>query len=164
VSSKGDGSMAFYTGHKTTQMWSRECGIDFSDKSQVLAWFKTEYSGWNNVWEELFKNAALTFLPRPKYCMPLDHTWKTLPNLTMLGDAAHLMPPYAGEGVNMAMQDVLELSRCLTGENFADVHAAIAAYEKQMLTRSSATARLTLESINALHETEAIPYLIGVIS
>lgn len=77
--------------------------------------------------------------------MPLDQTWKTLPNLTMLGDAAHLMPPYAGEGVNMAMQDVLELSRCLTGENFADVHAAIAAYEKQMLTRSSATARLTLE-------------------
>ena len=50
VSSKGDGSMAFYTGHRTTEMWSRECGIDFSDKSQVLAWFKTEYSGWNNVW------------------------------------------------------------------------------------------------------------------
>ncbi len=41
-----------------------------------------------------------------------------LPNLTMLGDAAHRMPPYAGEGVNMAMQDALELYECLTYPEF----------------------------------------------
>ena len=64
----------------------------------------------------------------------------------------------------MAMQDALELSQCLTSENFADLHAAIKAYEKQMLIRSSATARLTLESTNALHDTGAISYIIGVIS
>jgi 2-polyprenyl-6-methoxyphenol hydroxylase-like FAD-dependent oxidoreductase len=54
--------------------------------------------------------------------MPLNQTWEALPNLTMLGDAAHLMPPYAGEGVNMAMQDALELSRCLTGD-VLQIHA-----------------------------------------
>ena len=42
--------------------------------------------------------------------MPVNQTWEALPNLTMLGDAAHLMPPFAGEGVNMAMLDALELS------------------------------------------------------
>ena len=46
--------------------------------------------------------------------MPLDQHWEVLPNFTMLGNAAHVMPPFAGEGVNMAMLDALELSEYLT--------------------------------------------------
>jgi 2-polyprenyl-6-methoxyphenol hydroxylase-like FAD-dependent oxidoreductase len=38
VSSKGDGSLVFYTGCKTDEGWSRASGIDFSDKARVLAW------------------------------------------------------------------------------------------------------------------------------
>ena len=164
VSSKGDGSLVFYTGCKTEENWSHECGIDFSDKAQVLAWFKVEYAGWGRVWLELFENASSAFVPRPQYCMPLDQTWEALPNLTMLGDAAHLMPPYAGEGVNMAMLDALELSQCLIRDDFPDLQSAIAAYEKQMRVRASETATATLESTAALHSPEAISYLIDVIS
>ncbi|MCF0055474.1 NAD(P)/FAD-dependent oxidoreductase [Dyadobacter sp. CY356] len=164
VSSKGDGSLVFYTGNKTYENWARDCGIDFSDKTQVLAWFKSEFVGWNNIWDELFENASSDFIPRPQYCMPFDQTWKTLPNLTILGDAAHLMPPYAGEGVNMAMLDALELSQCLLSSDFPDLHSAIASYEKLMLVRSSETAKKTLESTEALHTTSAIEWLISVIS
>jgi 2-polyprenyl-6-methoxyphenol hydroxylase-like FAD-dependent oxidoreductase len=43
------------------------------------------------------------------------------------------MPPYAGEGVNMAMLDALVLSReLLSGK---DIPAAIAAYETEMFAR-----------------------------
>ncbi|QIP16931.1 FAD-dependent monooxygenase [Spirosoma aureum] len=164
VSSKGDGSLVFYTGCKTDEYWSQESGIDFSDKAQVLAWFKVTYSGWDSVWEELFDNATAPFVPRPFYCMPLDQTWKALPNLTMLGDAAHLMPPYAGEGVNMAMLDALELSKCLTSDDFPDIQSAIASYEKQMRTRASATAFATLESTAALHSPEAISFLMEIVA
>ncbi|SDS10790.1 2-polyprenyl-6-methoxyphenol hydroxylase [Mucilaginibacter mallensis] len=162
VSSKGDGSLVFYPGFKKEENWSRECGIDFTDKAQVLAWFKQEYAGWDSSWLELFENSSSAFVARPQYCMPPDQTWEALPNLTMLGDAAHLMPPYAGEGVNMAMLDALELSRCLVSENFADTQAAIAAYEKQMRARASETARDTLESTAALHSPDAITFLINV--
>ncbi len=161
VSSKGDGSLVFYTAWKADENWHRECGIDFSDKAQVLAWFKTEYAGWDAVWLELFENASTKFIPRPQYCMPLDQTWEALPNLTMLGDAAHLMPPFAGEGVNMAMLDALELGNCLTGD-FPDTLSAIAAYEKQMRKRASETAADTLVSTEALHSADAITFMMNI--
>ncbi|GAB3927267.1 FAD-dependent oxidoreductase [Larkinella terrae] len=164
VSSKGDESLVFYTGTKTAENWSRESGIDFSNKAQVLAWFRTEFADWDEIWQELFENASTDFVPRPQYCMPFDQTWDALPNLTMLGDAAHLMPPYAGEGVNMAMLDALELSQCLTSDDFPDVQSAIAAYENRMRLRASETARQTMESTAALHAPDAISFLLAVIS
>jgi 2-polyprenyl-6-methoxyphenol hydroxylase-like FAD-dependent oxidoreductase len=164
VSSKGDGSLMFYTGCKTDEYWSRESGIDFSDKVQVLDWFKAEYDGWDNVWQELFENASGSFVPRPQYCMPLNQTWETLPALTMLGDAAHLMLPFAGEGVNMAMLDALELSKCLTSGEFSDLQSAFAAFEKQMLKRVAEAAKESMESAAALHSPDAISFIINVIS
>jgi len=146
----------FYIGFKTDENWIIESGIDFSDKAQVLAWFKKEFAGWADIWDELFENANPVFIPRPQYCMPFDQTWDALPNLTMLGDAAHLMPPYAGEGVNMAMLDALELAECLLSDDFTDTHSAIAAYEKQMLSRASETAKMTMEQTASLHSPEAI--------
>lgn len=164
VSSKGDGSLVFYTGCKTDEYWSQDCGIDFSDKAQVFAWFKTTFAGWAPVWDELFENASSHFVTRPQYCMPLDQTWEALPDLTMLGDAAHLMPPYAGEGVNIAMLDALELGQCLTNDTFPDTLAAIAFYEQQMRIRASATAAQTLESTDALHSPDAIPFIRQTVS
>jgi 2-polyprenyl-6-methoxyphenol hydroxylase-like FAD-dependent oxidoreductase len=164
ISSKGDGSIVFYTGCKTDEYWSRDCGTDFSDKAQVFAWFKTTFAGWAPVWNELFENASPHFIPRPQYCMPLDQTWEALPDLTMLGDAAHLMPPYAGEGVNMAMLDALELGQCLTNDAFPDTLAAIAYYEQQMRIRASATAAQTLESTDALHSSNAFSFIKQAVS
>lgn len=164
VSSKGDGSLVFYPGFKKDQYWNRECGIDFGDKAQVLAWFKQEYAGWDNIWDELFENATGSFIPRPQYCMPLNQTWQAQANLTMLGDAAHLMPPYAGEGVNMAMLDALELSRHLLNESYTDALTAIAAYEGQMRERASETADMTMRSTEALHSEGAIKFMVDVVN
>ncbi|MBS7566423.1 FAD-dependent monooxygenase [Mucilaginibacter sp. Bleaf8] len=163
ISSKGDGSLYFYAGCKTNENWVRESSIDFTDGKQVQAWFKQEFAGWHHLWLQLFAN-AVRFTPRPQYCMPLDQTWDALPNLTMIGDAAHLMPPYAGEGVNMAMLDALELSACLLSDAYPDLQSAIAAYEQQMRTRASEIAGITLESTKALHSPDAIPFLSRIVS
>lgn len=162
VSSKGDGSLVFYAGIKSAESWLQDSGIDFRDKAQVFAWFKQEFAGWSNIWDELFKNAEPLFIPRPQYCMPLDQTWETLPNLTMLGDAAHLMPPYAGEGVNMAMLDALELAQCLLSNDFINTHDAIAAYEEQMRARASETAAMTLEQTDSLHSADGLKNLVAM--
>jgi 2-polyprenyl-6-methoxyphenol hydroxylase-like FAD-dependent oxidoreductase len=164
VSSKGDGSLVFYPGFKCDENRFRESGIDFGDKAQVLTWFRTEYTGWDEIWHELFENANTPFILRPQYCMPLDQTWPALANLTMLGDAAHLMPPYAGEGVNMAMLDALELSQHLLNDAYPNTLSAIIAYENQMRARASDTAAMTLESTDQLHSANGIEFMLAVMS
>ena len=160
VSAKGDGSLVFYTGSNTTEDWSQKSGIDFSDKAQVIAWFKKEFGGWDDAWLELVEAATGPFVPRPQYCMPLDKEWDTLPNLTMIGDAAHVMPPYAGEGVNMAMLDALELSQCLLSDEFADVQSAMAAYEKGMHQRMAEVGKLTMDNTAWMHSPDALSIML----
>ena len=70
---------------------------------------------------------------RPLLTCPSDQHWDPKPNVTLIGDAAHVMPPYAGEGVNMAMLDALVLSKLLLNE--ASSARAIAAYEAEMFAR-----------------------------
>jgi 2-polyprenyl-6-methoxyphenol hydroxylase-like FAD-dependent oxidoreductase len=162
VSSKGDGSLVFYTGCKTDENWVRDSGIDFSNKAQVIAWFKKEFAGWDNCWLELFEKAESSFILRPQYCMPLDQHWKAQPNLTMIGDAAHVMPPYAGEGVNMAMLDAYVLSNCLTKEGLTSIQSGIAAYEKEMCGRFKKMGALTLEQTASLHSVNGLENLLAM--
>jgi len=150
LSSKGDGSLDFYISCKKDGNWVQNSGINFADKAQVLAWFKNEFAGWDSVWLELFKNVSLPLLLRPQYCMPLDQEWEAQSNITLLGDAAHLMPP-SGEGVNLAMLDALELSECLTDDGFATIKTAIAAYEKPMQKRAANEAQVSLEMTEWMH-------------
>ncbi len=159
IGAKGDGSLAFYTGHKAAESWARAGGVDFSNRADVLDWFREEFAGWDALWQELFRHAELPLIPRPQYYLPQDRPWETLPNLTLLGDAAHVMPPYAGEGVNMAMLDALELAECLTSDEYPDTHSAIAAYETGMRTRMSLVLQMTLDQTAAFHSPDALSQL-----
>lgn len=155
---KGDGSLLFYASVRVAEDWSVNGGIDFSDKAQVLNWFKKEYAGWADLWDELFL-AAESFLPRPQYAMPMAEAWEPLPNLTMLGDAAHVMPPFSGEGVNMAMQDALELAESLVATT--DAASAVADYEKRMRTRAADAIQGALRNTEMFHSPDGLARLVA---
>ena len=159
LSQKGDGSLAFYTGCKTAEDWVTKSRIDFSDKGQVLQWFRQAFGNWDALWLQLFNGEKTRFVPRPQYHFPFNQQWKTQNNLTMLGDAAHRMPPYAGEGVNMAMQDALELGECLCSNEFLTIEQAIHVYESRMLKRAAAVTQFTLESTAMLHSTDPFGWM-----
>jgi 2-polyprenyl-6-methoxyphenol hydroxylase-like FAD-dependent oxidoreductase len=160
ISAKGDGSLDFYTGWKVDANWVTESGVDFKDGKQVLQWFKNEYSNWDSIWLELFEAENTGFIPRPQYCMPLDQKWDAQTNITLIGDSAHWMPPYAGEGVNMAMLDALQLSESLTSEKFSDLQSAIAHYEKEMFARFAEIGKETLNNTEFMHSPEGLQKLV----
>lgn len=153
---KGDGSIMFVVNFKAPENWLSECGIDFSDKEQVLAWFKKEFAGWSERWYEFFTNKEVYFIPRPQYYFPFDQNWETQESLTMIGDAAHRMPPYAGEGANVALQDAFELAKALTGDQFTDIKTAIAHFEKDMVERGAAYTKDTLENAERMFSKDAL--------
>jgi 2-polyprenyl-6-methoxyphenol hydroxylase-like FAD-dependent oxidoreductase len=161
LSAKGDGSLDFYIGWKTDEDWAEKSGIDFRNSQQVLAWFKEEFKNWDAIWDELFTENETYFVPRPLYGMPSDQNWETRSNITLLGDAAHLLPPN-GEGVNAAMLDALELSENLTNEKFTDVKSAIAHYEKEMFERFVEEEKVTADFMDFMYSPKGLEMMVGM--
>jgi 2-polyprenyl-6-methoxyphenol hydroxylase-like FAD-dependent oxidoreductase len=144
---RGDGGLTFYAASLFPEDWVNTCGIDFNNSRQVYDYLVGFFEGWDPVYYTLFK-ACRQFVLRPLNYFPLDQNWQAKANITLLGDAAHLMPP-SGEGVNTAMLDALDLSGCLTSGEFNDLQTAIAAYEQQMRARAAVLGQEALEGIKS---------------
>ncbi|KAJ5966582.1 hypothetical protein N7481_013296 [Penicillium waksmanii] len=63
--------------------------------------------------EETMDNPDAPIDIRPLYTLPIGASWDHNPSATLIGDAAHLMCPWAGEGVNLAMLDSLTLAHAI---------------------------------------------------
>ncbi|ANI89770.1 2-polyprenyl-6-methoxyphenol hydroxylase [Arachidicoccus ginsenosidimutans] len=161
---KGDGSVMGIAAFKTHENWLKESGIDFKNKQQVFEWFKKEFAGWSEKWYELFTNEETSLTPRPQYYFPFDQSWETQENLTMIGDAAHRMPPFAGEGANVAMQDAFELTEVLTNGQFTNIKSAIAHFEKDMVARSAEATKGTLENMEKMFAANGLEQMIDFFS
>jgi 2-polyprenyl-6-methoxyphenol hydroxylase-like FAD-dependent oxidoreductase len=63
--------------------------------------------------EETADNPDGTLDIHAMYTLPISATWEHKPGATAIGDAGHLMGPWAGEGVNLAMWDSLLLAQAI---------------------------------------------------
>jgi 2-polyprenyl-6-methoxyphenol hydroxylase-like FAD-dependent oxidoreductase len=82
-------------------------------KDTLLEVIKEAQGEWGDQLRELIcKTEAIKFYPIHR--MPRAVAWSTKRCL-LLGDAAHAMPPHAGQGTSMALEDVFLLSWLLEG-------------------------------------------------
>jgi 2-polyprenyl-6-methoxyphenol hydroxylase-like FAD-dependent oxidoreductase len=132
MGTKPDGSVLFYAGLKTQDVAARQSLEAASGQRLRVGWFHANFAGWSELWAPLFRN-AVSMVWRPLLVCPANQQWEPKPNVTLIGDAAHVLPPYAGEGVNMAMLDALMLSKLLLSEESSS--DAIATYEAEMFAR-----------------------------
>ena len=153
---KGNGELGFYLSLKKPEDWAATNGINYADPIQLQAWFQEEYAGWSPLWQQLFGRDSAPLIPRLIYCMPLRQSWETRSNVTLLGDAAHVMPPFAGEGANMAMLDALELSSALASDSHHSLEEALSFYEESMRERGALAAGESLENGERMHAADSL--------
>jgi 2-polyprenyl-6-methoxyphenol hydroxylase-like FAD-dependent oxidoreductase len=113
--------------------------IDFSDPVSTLARITAEFNGWAPELTALLTATETDPVLRPVYVLPIEQRWDRVPGVTLIGDAAHLMSPFAGEGANLAMFDGAELGKAIAAHP-GDVEAALIAYEQEMFPRSASAA------------------------
>ena len=152
----GEGSVMFAGGRKTVfvqrcnhdlillyismhvaESWPKSAGFTLDDKPAMMAAIGEAYSDWSPQLMSMLTQVQDNFHIWPNSVLPPEYRWETQLGLTMLGDASHVMPPYTGKGVNLAMLDALELADALTDAPGRDVTAAVAAFEARMQKRTS---------------------------
>lgn len=132
-----DGTLQAYVALNKPEDWI--AGIDFSRPEVALAHIAEEFAGWTTVLTALITEGEDAPVSRPIYALPVAVRWERVPGVTLVGDAAHLMSPFAGEGANLAMFDGAELGQALA-DHPGDIETALATYEKDLFPRSRSAA------------------------
>ena len=126
-------------GLRVPEGWLNGAGIDWSNAPAARAALLMEFADWSTGLKDLIRHCDDEITPRPIYALPTGHSWSRIPGVTLLGDAAHLMSPFAGEGANAAMLDAAELAQALI-EHEDDVESALSSYEAGMFPRAETAA------------------------
>jgi 2-polyprenyl-6-methoxyphenol hydroxylase-like FAD-dependent oxidoreductase len=159
MGTKPDGSILFYAGLKCSDADGKRRLDEADTADKRVAWFHANFKGWSELWAPLFaKTTSMAW--RPLLVCPADQHWGSKPYATLIGDAAHVMPPYAGEGVNMAMLDALVLSRTLFSET--DPGSAIAAYEAEMFARMHHMTQDTMSNTEMFYAADATERVVSL--
>lgn len=134
---EANGTLHTYVAFNKPEEWI--ANIDFSNPSVACARIADEFDGWAPELKALITEYETKPIARPIHALPIGHKWKRVPGVTLLGDAAHLMSPFAGEGANLAMFDGAELAKAIVA-NQGNIEAALNAYEQEMFPRSESAA------------------------
>lgn len=123
-----------YIIQRLPRTWIRDAGLTPQDTDAIRALLLERFRDWSPALRSLLTDNDGLYVDRPINALPVPHTWPHNPTVTLLGDAAHLMPPL-GVGVNLAMLDAGELALAVVRHD--TVADAIRAYEQTMLPRSN---------------------------
>jgi salicylate hydroxylase len=110
----------------TEESWTQEC-----ERSEVMQ----TYAGWHEPLLRLFE-CAEHYYKWALYDRDPPERW-SLGRATLLGDSAHAMLPYLGQGAAMAIEDGYVLA-AMVARHADDLDTALAAYERLRAPRTRA--------------------------
>ncbi|MDG4780118.1 FAD-dependent monooxygenase [Micromonospora sp. WMMD961] len=139
------GHVRVYAQFRAPMDW--HANLDLADVEAVRSSLLALFDGWADPVLDLLRHGS-AFVHRPLYVLPVSHTWAHTCGVTLLGDAAHLMPPL-GAGANLAMWEGAELAESIaTGSE--DLDEVVRAFEGRMWERAARWAAITTAGLERL--------------
>lgn len=169
----GDGSLSISNWAALPPTWIKDLPFDPSDEEAMRAHVKSLFAEWDPRLTKAIDVADMPFTLSDLYMLPIGHSWKHRPRVTLLGDAAHLMTPFAGEGVNLAMKDSMNLATAIikaanslasdpSATADSDLRQSIVSqqvelFEKEMFVRATQFQQLTWDLLSLMYHEPGAP-------
>ncbi len=123
------------------ESWLKESGFESCSNEDAKAMILNDFDDWGPELKDLIRYADPDLNRHNLYSLPIGMSWDNKPGVTAIGDAAHVVAPFAGEGVNLAMHDALDLAHAIM-DGKDDLAAAIRDFEHVMFERAKEAAQI----------------------
>lgn len=152
-----------YAWNRGDENWQDTCGYDVKDPIQLKKHIISERTDWDPSFQEALQvtnDEQIT--ARNIYSLPVGHEWRFRPGVTSIGDEAHMMTPFAGQGVNIVMEDAMKLADAIVtakkmGAEERAVNNSIRLFEVDMFRRAAPVAEHSRRNMEDMYFTPGAP-------
>ena len=123
---------------------------DFVRPQRPMEMIRSHFAGWSDLVDEVLATLTdddLAPSPFPHFRHPIPGAGTGA--VTLLGDAAHTMPPTLAQGTNQALLDTMVLRKALSDlPEGVDVSSALRRYEKTRRRKVKAVSWVTMQQVS----------------
>lgn len=155
----GSGSMRVSDWGVRDETWPKNNNIEILGAVGVKKMLGEEYKKWDPRLQKFFSVADDDSIVTRSFSMiPKGTRWVNKPGVTLIGDAAHVMVPFAGEGANIAMADAMKLAQCIVhSESKEALNMNLISFEDDMFERAYSSQEWSEQNMEDMFFTVGAP-------